>query len=162
MDARHRIVVALAFIVAASACKQSETPPPPRAAATAQAAATARVVPPVAAAATAVPFRVLSVELANAIGADKKVAQESEKFAPSDTIYASISSEGSAPSVALKARWTYEDGQVVNESTQSIAPNGPTVTEFHISKPGGWPAGKYKLEVSTDGNVISTKEFSVQ
>src|ERR1700752_1768090 len=120
MDGRHRIIVALSFIVTASACQQSETPPPPRAAATAQAATTARAIPPVAAAPTAVPFRVLSVEVANAIGAAKKVGRESENFVSSDTISASISSEGSAPSVTLKARWTYEDGQVVNESQQSI------------------------------------------
>ena len=26
--------------------------------------------------------------------------------------------------------------------------SGPQVTDFSISKPDGWPAGKYKVEVS--------------
>jgi hypothetical protein len=44
--------------------------------------------------------------------------------------------------MALRSRWTFEDGQVVNES-QNIASSGPAVTEFHISKPDGWLVGKY-------------------
>ena len=42
----------------------------------------------------------------------------------------------------VKAHWTYQDGQVVNESTQTIAPTGDAKTEFHISKPEGWPPGQ--------------------
>ena len=38
------------------------------------------------------------------------------------------------------------DGQTVNESSQSIAPNGPAATAFQISKPDGFPPGKYKVE----------------
>ena len=89
------------------------------------------------------PFHVIRVDLGNAVGADKRVVAPSVTFKPSDTIYASILSEGVAPSAALAVRWTFEDGQVVNESTQTIAPNGPAATEFHIAKADGWPAGKY-------------------
>jgi hypothetical protein len=72
-----------------------------------------------------------------------------------------VSSEGAASNVALSARWTFEDGQVVNEATQNIAPTGPAVTEFHISKPDGWPAGKYKLEVAANGKLSGAQEFTV-
>ena len=126
-----------------SACKRSEEAPAPQAA------------PP------AVAFHVTRVDLGNAIGADKKVTAPNLSFKPSDTIYASISSEGAAPNVALSARWTFEDGQLVNEATQNIAPVGPTVTEFHISKPDGWPAGKYKLEVSANGKPAGAAQFTV-
>ena len=61
----------------------------------------------------------------------------------------------------MKARWTYQDGQVVDESSQTIAPTGPSVTEFHISKPGGWPACKYKVEITANGSVAGTREFDV-
>ena len=53
------------------------------------------------------------------------------------------------------------DGQVVNESTQTIAPTGDARTEFHISKPDGWPSGKYKLEVFLNGSSAATKDFEV-
>ena len=62
----------------------------------------------------------------------------------------------------LKARWSFEDGQVVEELEQPIAPTGDAATEFHISKSDGWPVGRYRLEVLLDGNVIQTKEFAVR
>jgi hypothetical protein len=62
----------------------------------------------------------------------------------------------------LKARWTYQDGQVVNESTEMIAPTGDARTEFHISKPDGWPTGKYKLEVFLNGSSAITRDFAVE
>lgn len=137
--------VALAHL---SACKRSEEAPAPPAA-------------PQAPAAQAPAFHVTRVDVGNAIGADKKVTAPSVSFKPSDTIYASITSEGAAANVALSARWTFEDGQVVNEATQTIAPAGPAVTEFHIAKADGWPAGKYKLEVSANGKPAGTAQFTV-
>ena len=47
---------------------------------------------------------------------------------------------GTAPA-EIKARWTYQDGQVVDESVQHISPNGTESSEFHVSKADGWPAG---------------------
>jgi uncharacterized protein YfaS (alpha-2-macroglobulin family) len=105
---------------------------------------------------------VTTVELGKQIGADKRVTQQMTSFAPKDTIYATVLTNGSAPSATLTAKWTYQDGQVVNESTQSIAPNGPAATEFHIAKPDGWPTGTYKVEVSLDGRSGGTREFEVK
>jgi hypothetical protein len=70
--------------------------------------------------------------------------------------------EGSAPSKTITARWTFEDGQVVNEETQTISPSGPAVTEFHITKATPWPAGKYKVEILVDGASAGTKDFEVK
>jgi len=53
-----------------------------------------------------------------------------------------IVTAGGATTAEVKAHWTYQDGQVVNESTQTIAPTGDAKTEFHISKPEGWPPGQ--------------------
>lgn len=107
------------------------------------------------------PFRVTSIDVGNAIGADKKVTAPATAFKPADTIYASITSEGTAPRVMLTARWTYEDGQLVSESQQQIAPNGVAITEFHIAKPDGWPAGKYKVEIGANGQAAGSREFTV-
>jgi hypothetical protein len=65
----------------------------------------------------------------------------------------------------LTARWTYEaGGQVtrVNEETQKVPPGGPAVTEFHIRKPDGWPAGDYQVVVLVNDEVSVTKKFSVK
>ena len=105
--------------------------------------------------------RVSQIDMGRTLSADKKVTDNTESFKPNDTIYASIATAGSAATATLKARWTYQDGQVVNESTQAIAPAGDARTEFHISKPDGWPTGKYKLEVFLNGSSAATRDFEV-
>ena len=106
--------------------------------------------------------RVTQVSIGRSLNASKTINDSTDSFTPNDTVYASVATEGSAASAALKARWTYQDGQVVNESTQTIAPTGPAVTEFHVSKPDGWPAGKYKVEILLDGAFAAARDFSVQ
>ena len=106
--------------------------------------------------------RVTDVTLGRAIGGDKAITDRTDTFRPNDTIYASVETDGSANSATLRARWTFEDGQVVDESTQTIAPTRRERTEFHISKPNGWPAGKYKLEVFLDDRSVETESFEVR
>jgi len=111
---------------------------------------------------TGVGVRVSQIDMGRSLTADKTVNDNTDSFKPNDTIYASIATEGSAPTATLKARWTYQDGQVVNESTQTIAPTGDARTEFHISKPNGWPTGTYKLEVFLNGSSAGTRDFDVE
>jgi hypothetical protein len=111
----------------------------------------------------AVPFGVTSIDLGKAIGSDKKISEPATTFGPNDTIYAAVSTDGSAPAATLKAKWTYGDaGQLVKEEDTAIASTGPATTEFHISKPSGWPVGKYKVEIWADGTSAGTKEFEVK
>ena len=101
-----------------------------------------------------------SVDLGNAVGADKKVTKPGTTFAKADTIHASVATDGAKAST-VTARWTFQDGQVVHTEDKSVAA-GAQVTDFSISKPDGWPAGDYKLEVLVDGTVAQTKDFSVK
>jgi hypothetical protein len=110
---------------------------------------------------TGVGVRVSQIDMGRTLNADKKINDNTESFKPNDSIYASIVTEGSAATATLKVRWTYQDGQVVNESTQAIAPAGDARTEFHIAKPDGWPTGKYKLEVFLNGSSAATRTFEV-
>ena len=111
---------------------------------------------------TAAGVRVSQIDLGRSLNADKTIGDNTSSFKPTDTIYASIATAGSGPTTAVKARWTYQDGQVVNESTRTIAPTGDARTEFHISKPDGWPPGKYKVEVFLDGSPAGNKDFEVE
>lgn len=106
--------------------------------------------------------KVTDVSLGRAIGGDKAVTDQTDNFKPNDTIYASVATEGSAASSTLRARWTFEDGQLVDESTRTIAPNSRERTEFHIAKPNGWPTGKYQVEVFLDDKSVETKKFEVK
>lgn len=107
-------------------------------------------------------FRVTNVELGRGIGGDKHVLEKTSNFRPTDVIYASVLTTGASSRASLKARWSYEDGQLVDETEQVIAPTGDAATEFHISKPDGWPTGKYKLEVLLNGSSVHTHEFKVE
>ena len=102
-----------------------------------------------------------NVQLGRRLGPDKRVADATDKFSPRDTIYASVQTSGSAPNTTINARWTYEGEQIVKEDTRTIAPSGAETTEFHISKPGGWPKGKYQFTVSLGGSTQS-KDFEVR
>jgi len=111
---------------------------------------------------TSVGVRVSRIDMGRSLTADKTINDKTDSFKPNDTIYASIATEGTAATATLKARWTYQDGQAVNESTQTIAPTGDARTEFHVSKPDGWPTGKYKLEIFLNGFSAATKDFEVE
>lgn len=159
---RNRILLplsaALATTLALSACKKPEPAPPPAPAATAPAPA-----PMEAPAATA---SVVSVDLGNSVGEDKRVAAPATTFAPNDTIYASVvtSTSDAAATVAgnLAAKWTYQDGQTVKDEGHDINFSGDGATVFGISMPGGLPTGQYKVEISLDGNVVQSKDFEVK
>jgi hypothetical protein len=107
-------------------------------------------------------LRVTDVSLGRTLQPDKSIGDRTDTFQPQDTIYASIATEGSAPSTTVTTRWTYQDGQLVNESTQTIASTGDARTEFHISKPDGWPEGAYKLYVLLNGSEARVHDFQVK
>jgi ABC-type Fe3+-hydroxamate transport system substrate-binding protein len=152
MRAAGTIAVALLATLTLAGCGRSkeEAPPPPVSEA-----------PSIPAPPAAQPFAVTGVTLGKAVGADKKVAAATDTFAPADTIYASVDTQGAAPTAALTAKWTYQDGQTVHEETQTLAPTGPATTEFHVSKPDGWPKGSYTVEILLDGISAQRASFRV-
>jgi hypothetical protein len=166
MRSYSALVLALSGALALSACnKKEETPAPMETTppATEPAPAPLETTPPTPVTTPAAqPVSVTAINLGNAVDASQNVSTPSTTFASTDTIYASVSTAGTAASATLTAKWTYQDGQTVNESSQTIAPNGPAVTSFHISKPDGWPAGSYKVEIMLDGRSVATKDFTVQ
>jgi len=160
------LVIALAGALLLGACGKQEpaAPPPPKAAP--PAATPAPAPPPVAAPAPAAApvTTVTSVTLGNAIGGDGKVAASSTVFAPKDTIYASVATNSSGGgSASIAAKWTFGEGTPVSSSEQKIEANGPATTTFHISKPDGWPVGKYAVAISVDGKpTAATTTFEVK
>ena len=142
-------------------CKKKEEPAPLPPVAT-EPVPTAPAPAPMAATAS-----VTAVDLGNAVGADMRVTAPMSSFAPKDTIYAAVSTASSDPAASvpgkLGAKWTHVDSsQTVHEETRDINFTGSGVTDFQISKPDGWPTGKYKVEVSLDGTVVQTREFDVK
>lgn len=145
MTARHHLLVLLAgvSIAAAAGCKKGAED-------TSSGTATAST-----------EVKIADVQLGKRLGANSRIADATEKFGPRDTIYVVAVTEGTAPNATLTARWTFQDGQVVKEDSRSIAPSGTEATEFHISKPSGWPKGKYQVAIGL-GSATQTKDFEVK
>jgi hypothetical protein len=113
-------------------------------------------------AATATPVQVTDVKVGRALGSDQRLSDETSDFRPSDVIYAVVETRGTGPGTTLEARWTYQDGQTVDQSSRTIAASGEDFTEFHISKPSRWPKGKYTVQVLLNGSPAGSKEFQVK
>jgi hypothetical protein len=153
------LATALVGVLAIAGCKKHDetaaVPPANEPAATTP-APLPETPPPAPAPATA--LTVTTLDLGNAIGADNHIAAPMTSFGTKDTIHASVATDG--PGGNLTAKWTMGD-KVVDTQDKTVAA-GPQVTEFSISKPDGWPAGHYTLQVSANGNVLQSRDFDVK
>ena len=109
------------------------------------------------------PIRVSDIQVGKGVGSDKKVGNQTTSFGVRDTMYVAVITDGAAKDAKLTAKWTYNDKQVVKESSQTISPTGgETATEFHVDKKSAWPKGKYKVEVMLNGVSAGTKDLEVK
>lgn len=152
------VATALLCSLALVGCKKKEEPVPAPVVIETPSAAPAPV-----STATAM---VTAIDLGNSAGSDMRIAAPMTSFGKMDTIIAAVSTSTSQANATvpgkLAAKWTYQDGQVINEESRDVNLLGDGVTDFQISKPGGWPAGKYKLEISLDGRMVQGKDFEVK
>lgn len=141
------LTIALALSVLAGCGKKDEAP----------AMDTTALAPPAMPAA----LRVSSIETGKGINADKTLRDDDRDFGVRDTVYVSVKTEG-AGTGKLAAKFTFQDGQTVEESSQDITPTGDAVHEFHVQKPTAWPKGNYKVEVMLDGASAGSKDFTIK
>jgi len=163
------LLASLTAVLALSACGKNNESTAPAPSATPPAAATAPAPAAPASSSTApmamnnAPAGVTfsSVELGSTVDASNKILASSTSFAPTDTIYASVDTSGSG-NATLAAKWTYQDGQTVHEDSKTLNAMGPETTAFMISKPGGFAAGNYKVDISLNGSHVASKDFTVK
>ena len=154
----HVVLILAALIFGVAGCKK-ETPPPAPKVTVPQPAPQVQAPTPAPAGVS-----VASISLGKALGSDKKVAAATDTFAKGDTIYAVVETTG-AGTATLKAAWTYHKGgktAPVSESSQTISPSGLAASEFHVSKPDGWPTGDYQVGISINDKPAGTKNFTVK
>ena len=111
------------------------------------------------------PAAVTSTELGKRLGPNSRVADTTSVFARRDTVYLSVITENTTPTSTLMARWKFQNGQVVDSTSQTVAAAGSgsqSVTEFHVANPRGWPAGKYAVDVLLDGQQVASRSFEVR
>lgn len=148
---RHRYpLFAVLAAAALVACSKSDMPP-------ADSAAAAPAPPP--------PAMVTIIETGKHVDANKRIVDTTSAFAPNDTLFVSVVTTNATSTSTLKTLVSFQTGQVVDSSSQAIAaaPVGtPSVTEFHLVKPGGWPTGDYTIEVWLDGVSAGTRTVAVK
>jgi hypothetical protein len=109
------------------------------------------------------PIRVSDIQVGKVVGSDKKIGDQTTSFGVRDTMYVAVITDGAAKDAKITAKWTFNDKQVVKQSSQTISPaGGETATEFHVDKKSAWPKGKYKVEVMLNGVSAGTKDLEVK
>lgn len=152
------LMIALAGALALAGCKKPEEPAAPPVA-DAPAPAPAPMNEP---AAPAPAVSVTSVTVGNTAAADKSVAPVAT-LAGNDRILVSVRTDGTASNAHLAARLVYQDGQVAGEQSATLNTHGAETTNIEFSKASPWPAGKYRVEVTLDGQPAGMpQEFEVK
>jgi len=157
MNAFKTLFIGAALTAALAACKKEEAAP--------VATPAPEVAPPAVTPAPAVApaeISVSGVALGTVLGPDKNLVSSATNFAPTDTIYAVVSTKNASSGATLAAKWTSEDGKTIHEESTGIAPTGDTFTDFQYHSPTGLAPGKYKVEISLNGNVVNSVDFGVK
>lgn len=153
----YALIVALAGTVALAGCKKKEEVAAPAPVVTEPAPAPAPVEPAPA------PVSATSVTVGNTAAADKSVAAVST-FGVKDKIIVSVKTDAAtAVNAAIDAKLTYQDGQVAGQQTANVTAEDAGTTNVEFTKATPWPAGKYKVDVTVNGQPAGmTQEIEVK
>jgi hypothetical protein len=146
---RLTIICALGAAIGATACSKEQQ-------------ATVDTTAGAAATAVGTALSVVDIDMGRRIDAEQKISDKTDDFAPTDTIFASVHTSGTANNGAVVGRWTSQDGAVLEEKTNMVTTSGDARTVFSLVKPAGLAAGKYTLHVLIDGKEVRTKDVTVK
>jgi hypothetical protein len=105
---------------------------------------------------------VISIHLGRHVDAEKKVTEDVDTFAPSDTIYASVHTSGPAgQGSSVVGLWTFPDGSAISQNASAAATSENRIA-FFVTRPGGLPAGNYTFQAMIDGRETRAKAARVQ
>lgn len=151
----YALIVALAGTVALAGCKKKEEAVAPAPVVTEPAPAPVEPAP--------APVSATSVTVGNTAAADKSVAAVST-FGVKDKIIVSVKTDAAtAANAAIDAKLTYQDGQVAGQQTANVMAEDAGTTNVEFTKATPWPAGKYKVDVTVNGQPAGmTQEIEVK
>ena len=105
------------------------------------------------------PLALANIQTGRALNPDRSVSSITTLFKPSETVYVSVQTTGSAPG-QIGVKWMYQ-GRVIDEPVKRVDYDGPDSTEFHLQNSGGFPEGDYSVEIVIDGQTVGTRTFKV-
>lgn len=152
----YALMLALAGTVALAGCKKKEeavvTPPP----VVAEPA-------PMPMEPTPAPVAATGVTVGNMAAPDRSVAGVST-FGTKDKIIVSVRTDAAtAANAAIDAKLTFQDGQVAGQQTANVTAEDAGITNITFSNTNPWPVGKYKVDVTVNGQPAGmTQEIEVK
>ncbi|HYM86551.1 MAG TPA: hypothetical protein VET30_07410, partial [Pseudoxanthomonas sp.] len=152
----YALIIALAGTVALAGCKKKEEAViAPAPVVTEPAPAPVEPAP--------APVTATSVTVGNTAAADKSVAALST-FGTKDKIIVSVKTDAAtAANAAIDAKLTYQDGQVAGQQNATVVAEDAGTTNVTFSNANAWPAGKYKVDVTVNGQPAGmTQEIEVK
>jgi hypothetical protein len=105
------------------------------------------------------PLQLANIQTGRSLNADRSVASITTLFKPSETIYVSVQTTGSAPGT-IGVKWMYQ-GRVIDEPVKPVDYTGPASTEFHMQNSGGFPEGEYSVDIFINGEKVGSRAFKV-
>ena len=106
------------------------------------------------------PRHVSSVMIGKRIGSGNRMTEPTFQFAPQDTVYLSVATEGSTGPDKIITAWRSQTGEVLQQPTEAIQPGQNTA--FQLSQPKGLKPGTYKVIVFLGSDSVDTKVFVVK
>ena len=101
------------------------------------------------------------IDLGRSVNPDNTMHDATRVFVPGDTVYASVTVEGTAPSAAVVARWTSGAGELLYATGQTVVPAGKAVAAFSFTRREGIPVGSYHVDILLNGVRVGSADFDV-
>ena len=114
-----------------------------------------------ASASVSTPLRVSNVMIGKRIGPGNRITEPTFQFAPQDTVYVSVATQGTDGSGILTAAWRSQSGEILLKSSEPVSRAGETA-QFSLSEPKGLKVGTYKVILFLDEDSVETRVFAVK
>lgn len=95
------------------------------------------------------------------LGAGNRVMEPTFQFAPQDTVYLSVATEGSVGTNRVTAAWRSQGGEIVQQTSEPVQDTDGSVA-FSLAQPKGLKPGTYKVVVFLGDDSVDAKVFAVK
>jgi hypothetical protein len=106
-------------------------------------------------------LRVSNVMIGRQIGPGNRITEPTFQFAPQDTVYVSVATQGTGGATSLTAAWRSQSGEILQKSSAPV-PDAGENAEFRLFQPKGFKPGTYKVIVFLGGDSVETRVFAVR
>lgn len=104
----------------------------------------------------------VALDVGVALDADGRVAAVTDRIRPSDAVHASLVTVGESEAARVAVRWRDGTGVEIAKDERAVSAQGPAVHTFSRQPDGGWPPGRYEVEVQVDGESAGVRSFEVR